>query len=158
MTEVSISPVVPHDVENRAESGNAAPGMARWLGLAAAPTFAIMALWNGLFSGEPNMLCIAMQGSSPMSGMTVMYLLMSAFHLSPWLKLISSRRSPAWSGVLSSESLTTQGFLLHSSAGTSGIATSGTRGRPQPVCAGIVASSAARFDIGKQPTTESSRR
>ncbi len=32
---------------------------------------------------------MAMQGSSPMSGMTVMYLLMSAFHVSPWLRLLS---------------------------------------------------------------------
>jgi hypothetical protein len=28
-----------------------------------------------------------------MSGMTVMYLLMSAFHAAPWLRLISNRRS-----------------------------------------------------------------
>jgi hypothetical protein len=91
MTEVLISPVVPRDVETCAGGGNAAPGMARWLGLAAAPTFAIMALWTTLFSGQPDMLCMAMQGSSPMSGMTVMYLLMSAFHSSPWLNLISKR-------------------------------------------------------------------
>src|SRR5262249_18357862 len=75
--------------------GHAAPGVARWLGLAAAPTFAIMALWTALFGGQPDMLCMAMQGSSPMSGMTLMYLLMSAFHSSPWLKLIASRRNGA---------------------------------------------------------------
>ena len=93
MTKVSNSPVVLHDVETRAGGGNAAPDVARWLGLAAAPTFAIMALWTGFFSGQPDMLCTAMQGSSPMSGMTVMYLLMSAFHTAPWLRLISSRRA-----------------------------------------------------------------
>ena len=93
MTKVSISPTVPHDVETRAGGGSAAPGMARCLGLAAAPTFAIMALWTGFFSGQPDMPCTAMQGSSPMSGMTVMYLLMSAFHAAPWLRLISSRRA-----------------------------------------------------------------
>ena len=93
MTKVSISPAVPHDVETCAGGGSTAPGMARWLGLAAAPTFAIMALWNGFFSGQPDMLCMAMQGSSPMNGMTVMYLLMSAFHAAPWLRLISSRRA-----------------------------------------------------------------
>jgi hypothetical protein len=32
-----------------------------------------------------------MQGTSPMSGMTMMYLLMSAFHAAPWLRLISCR-------------------------------------------------------------------
>jgi len=93
MTKLSMSPVVHHDVETCA--GSAATGAAGWLGLAAAPTFAMMALWNGFFSGQPDMLCMAMQGSSPMNGMTVMYLLMSAFHLSPWLKLISSRRNGA---------------------------------------------------------------
>jgi hypothetical protein len=88
-----MSPVVHHDVETRAGGGGAASGPASWLGLAAAPTFAAMALWTGLFSGQPDMLCMAMQGSSPMSGMAVMYLLMSAFHAAPWLRLISSRRN-----------------------------------------------------------------
>lgn len=63
---------------------------AGWLSLAAAPTFAIMALLTG-FSGEaaPAMLCA--HDASPLSGMTTMYLLMSGFHLTPWLKLISGR-------------------------------------------------------------------
>ena len=61
MAEVSISPVVAHDVETRAGGGNAAPDVARWLGLAAAPTFAIMALWTGTFGGYPEMLCMPMQ-------------------------------------------------------------------------------------------------
>ncbi len=95
MTDVSIFPVVPRDSAACAGDGNAAPGMARWLGLAAAPTFSAMALWTGFFNGHPDMLCMAMQGSSPMSGMTVMYLLMSAFHLPPWLELISGRRNGA---------------------------------------------------------------
>jgi len=93
MTDASMSPVVRHDVETRAGGGRAASGTAAWLGLAAAPTFAIMALWTGLFSAQPDMMCMAMQGSSPMSGMMVMYLLMSAFHTAPWLRLLSSRRS-----------------------------------------------------------------
>jgi hypothetical protein len=76
MSDVSMTPVVRHGVETCAGGGRAASGAAR-LGLAAAPTFAIMALWTGLFSGKPDMLCMAMQDSSPMSGMTLMYLLMS---------------------------------------------------------------------------------
>ena len=78
-------------IGRRAGGGHTAPGAAQWLGLAAAPTFAIMALWTGFFSGHPDMLCMAMQGTSPMSGMTMMYLLMSAFHAAPWLKLVSCR-------------------------------------------------------------------
>ncbi len=79
----------------RHESGNAAAlGAADWLCLAAAPTFAIMALLTGVLGGgPPDMLCSAGQGASPLSGMVPMYLLMSAFHLAPWLKLISRRRS-----------------------------------------------------------------
>ncbi|MGO9743101.1 MAG: hypothetical protein ACLPN5_16635 [Roseiarcus sp.] len=68
-----------------------APRVAHWLALAAAPTFASMALGTVLFSGRPDLVCGAMRGSSPMSAMTVMYLLMSAFHLAPWLRLFSRR-------------------------------------------------------------------
>jgi hypothetical protein len=75
--------------------GFAARG-ANWLCLAAAPTFAIMALLTALpGAGAPDMLCAAAQHASPLSGMAAMYWLMSAFHVAPWLKLISSRRSSA---------------------------------------------------------------
>jgi hypothetical protein len=64
------------------------------LSLAAAPTFAIMALLTSVHGGGmPDVLCSAAQGASPLSGMVPMYALMSAFHLAPWLKLISGRRS-----------------------------------------------------------------
>ena len=62
---------------------------ADFLYLAAAPTFATMALLTAVLgSGSGDALC----GASPLSGMILMYLLMSAFHLAPWLKLISARR------------------------------------------------------------------
>ena len=89
MTDVSISPFGRRNVDTCAGRGHAASGLASGLGLAAAPTFALMALWTAFFTGQPDMLCMAMQGSSPVSGMTVMYLLMSAFHAAPWLKFIS---------------------------------------------------------------------
>jgi hypothetical protein len=77
----------------RSESGSAAPrGAADWLCLAAAPTFAIMALLTGVGGGPADMLCSAAQQASPLSGMAPMYLLMSAFHSAPWLKLIARRR------------------------------------------------------------------
>ena len=81
----------------RAGSGNAAAlGAADRLCLAAAPTFAIMALLTGVLAdGPPDPLCSAAQDASPLSGMVPMYLLMSAFHSAPWLKLVSSRRSGA---------------------------------------------------------------
>ena len=81
------------DAKGDDEGGPAAFVIARWLGLAAAPTFAIMAMLTGVGGGAPDMLCSAGQGVSPLNGMAPMYLLMSAFHWGPWLKLISSRRS-----------------------------------------------------------------
>ncbi|HEU4987854.1 MAG TPA: hypothetical protein VFT89_12385 [Rhizobiaceae bacterium] len=65
-------------------------GAAHWLGLAAAPTFAIMALLTA-FAGSADMPCMALQDVSPINGMALMYLLMSAFHLPPWLKLVARR-------------------------------------------------------------------
>ena len=69
----------------------AAFGAADWLSLAAAPTFAVMALLTGVFGGQTDMLCAALQGTSPLNGMAAMYLLMCAFHLAPWLRLIGRR-------------------------------------------------------------------
>ncbi|MDA8363788.1 MAG: hypothetical protein M0Z84_08225 [Gammaproteobacteria bacterium] len=85
---------IPHIVRRApigegARSGAAAPAGARWLGLAAAPTFAIMALWTALSSAPSGMPDMEMRGSSALSGMTLMYLMMSVFHLSPWLTLIA---------------------------------------------------------------------
>jgi hypothetical protein len=81
--------------ELRAADGTAL-GAADWLCLAAAPTFATMALLTGLLGGgRPDLLCSAAQDASPLSGMVPMYLLMSAFHSTPWLKLISRRRRGA---------------------------------------------------------------
>jgi hypothetical protein len=74
----------------------AALGAAGWLGLAAAPTFAVMALLTCVPSGDADMMCSAGHGASPLSGMVPMYVLMSVFHSAPWLKLISrfeSRRA-----------------------------------------------------------------
>jgi hypothetical protein len=71
----------------------AAATLGHLLSLAAAPTFAVMALMTGALGGGPmDMLCSAGHGSL-LSGMVPMYLLMGVFHSAPWLKLISSRNS-----------------------------------------------------------------
>jgi hypothetical protein len=76
------------------ENGNAAATKAAdFLYLAAAPTFAIMALLTSVLGGgSPDALC-SVVNASPLSGMVPMYVLMSAFHSAPWLKLILGRRS-----------------------------------------------------------------
>ena len=75
--------------EGRARASQACGG-AGWLGLAASPTFALMA---GIAAnhGSAMALCSSGPGILPIDGMTTMYLLMSVFHLSPWLKLASGR-------------------------------------------------------------------
>jgi hypothetical protein len=68
-------------------------GAADWLGLAAAPTFAVMALLTGVMGGgQMAMICAA--SPSPLGGMAPMYLLMSGLHLGPWLKLIAHKSFP----------------------------------------------------------------
>ena len=58
------------------------------LSLAAAPTFAVMALLTGAFGGAASDVLCSTQGAFPLSGMVPMYILMSGFHLGPWLKLM----------------------------------------------------------------------
>ena len=81
-------------MQNQAASRDEGPNVcigriaANWLHLAAAPTFASMALLTGVLGGGPlEVLCSA----SPLSGMVPMYALMSAFHLAPWLRLLPHR-------------------------------------------------------------------
>lgn len=69
--------------------GNAA-AIADWLCLAAAPTFAVMALLTAV-TGGADRICSAMPDAGPLDGMVTMYLLMSAVHLPSWLRLVSGR-------------------------------------------------------------------
>lgn len=59
---------------------------ADWLSLAAAPTFALMAILTAVLGGDTH-------GAFSVAGMVPMYLLMSAFHSAHWLKPITGRRS-----------------------------------------------------------------
>jgi hypothetical protein len=73
----------------------AALSTADCLSLAAAPTFATMALLTPVLGGTPDLLCSAGPDAPLLSGMVPMYLLMSAFHSAPWLKLVSRQRGGA---------------------------------------------------------------
>lgn len=67
-------------------------GVANWPGLAAAPGFALMALLTGIPADEvPNGFCSVSHQGSLLEGMTLMYVLMSVFHLGPWLRLVLRR-------------------------------------------------------------------
>jgi hypothetical protein len=75
--------------------GNHGAGVAHvaadWLGLAAAPAFATMALITARLGGGAEPLCSA--HDSLMGGMVPMYLMMSAVHSAPWLRLIAGWRN-----------------------------------------------------------------
>ncbi len=60
------------------------------LGLAATPTFALMA-WISAGDSPGMTMCSAASAFVPINDMALMYVLMSLFHLSPWLKLLSAR-------------------------------------------------------------------
>ena len=62
-----------------------------WLALAASPTFGLMA-WIAANDASPVALCAS---ASSIGGMTTMYVLMSLFHVSPWLKLAFGARGRA---------------------------------------------------------------
>jgi hypothetical protein len=75
-----------------------------WLSFGAAPIFAFMAALTAVLGGgEHQMSCSAGSHTSALSGMVTMYVLMSAFHFAPWLKLISRRLSGAGAADVTQE-------------------------------------------------------
>lgn len=80
------------DAGGASHQNGAMSGAISKLGLAASPTFVLMALLTSALSGgSAEMLC-STADVSPLSGMSTMYLLMSAFHAGAWLKLIRAVR------------------------------------------------------------------
>ena len=65
-----------------------------WLGLAATPCFAAMAVVTAIQSGGPLPLCSGTADASVFGGMVPMYGLMAIFHLKPWIKLMAKNGTP----------------------------------------------------------------
>jgi hypothetical protein len=89
--------IAPFEAAGAGAGNGEAPalGAADGLSLVAMPAFALMALLTFVFdTGRPDMLCSSGTDGWPLGGMVPMYLLMSAFHAAPWLKLIAGRRQP----------------------------------------------------------------
>ena len=81
------------DVGSHERRGSRAAGL---LSLAASPAFALMALLTGLSGGGAMAMC-PMANASPLGwmpggGMALMYLLMSLFHATPWIRLMTRRK------------------------------------------------------------------
>jgi hypothetical protein len=88
--------------EKAASSPRATIDAAGWLGLAVAPTCALMAWISAV--GSPGMtMCSAASAFAPINDMALMYVLMSLFHLSPWMKLLSARSQPPTTPVTQTE-------------------------------------------------------
>ncbi len=64
--------------------------IARLLPFTASPALALMALVTGISeAGRTNIICLTTDDISYFNDMVAMYLLMSFFHLPPWLKALS---------------------------------------------------------------------
>jgi hypothetical protein len=63
-----------------------------WVGLAASPTLALMA-WVTANHAPFSAFCSSGANFPPICSMSAMYLLMSVFHLSPWLEIACGRPS-----------------------------------------------------------------
>lgn len=82
-----------HSGETMREGDNAlTKAVASFLHFAAAPTFAMMALLTCLLGGGPTDVLCSTAGVASLGGMVPMYLLMSAFHSAPWLRLVAGHR------------------------------------------------------------------
>ena len=80
--------------ESRAPRATTALRLADGLALAASPTFAGMGLLSALAGGDPAAMICSAGHLSALTGMATMYLLMSAFHIGPWLRLIAGPSRP----------------------------------------------------------------
>lgn len=69
------------------------PRTATVLSFGAAPAFALMAVLAGLPADAMPVTCLGGADAPFLGGMTWMYVLMSVFHLPPWLKLIAARQA-----------------------------------------------------------------
>jgi len=88
---MAVHPTHSHDGPYReGESTVAIIGLAKWLYLAATPTFAIMALLTALGGNPIEGLCSCGR-EGPLNGMVMMYALMTVFHSRPWLNLIAGK-------------------------------------------------------------------
>ena len=83
-----------NNLSNAAVRGDAAgTPAASLLSLAATPTFVVMTLWSAVAGGPVEMMCSSGGSALSLNGMAAMYALMSVFHVSPWLTLLSNWRN-----------------------------------------------------------------
>lgn len=91
MSGFCLSGLDRHASPRKAATINVVDGLA----LIASPIFAVMAVLTSMHGGSTaDMFCSAVH-MSPLSGMATMYVLMTAFHAGPWIRLVHKRRADA---------------------------------------------------------------
>lgn len=80
-----------HASPQKAAAINVADGLA----LAASPIFAAMAVLTSLHGDSPAEMFCSAEHISPLGGMATMYVLMSTFHATPWIRLVRTRFTDA---------------------------------------------------------------
>lgn len=89
---MSEAAIAEHACHTDHYNGGSLARVRHWIGLTAAPSFALMALLTaGLGGGPADILCSPAHGVSALAGMVPMYVLMSAFHSAPWWELLSKQ-------------------------------------------------------------------
>jgi len=83
MSEAGCGESAEHPARRNAVARKAANGLA----LAATPTFAVMAVLSGIPGDGHAHLHGTTGPASSLTGMVMMYVLMSVFHAAPWLSL-----------------------------------------------------------------------
>jgi hypothetical protein len=78
----------PPDIVRRAAAPGGRPTGSAWRPRRPSPLMALLTACPR--PGPVEMLCVRAHGS-PLGGMVPMYLLMSAFHAAPWLRLLGGR-------------------------------------------------------------------
>jgi hypothetical protein len=90
MTNIADMLMSSRDIDMEKTPKAGAESAIDWLRLSAAPAVAIMALLTGVFGGGQMPMADSTDASF-LTGMVPMYLLMSVFHATPWLKRVAGR-------------------------------------------------------------------
>jgi len=87
-----MSELCSNGIDGRVPTRNAAAvRITDGLGLMASPISATMAVLTSMPGGGPAEAFCSSVHASPLGGMTTMYLLMGAFHVAPWIRLVRTR-------------------------------------------------------------------
>lgn len=93
MKKISIGEWADDSGAQAANGRAIATMLTRWLPLAATPTFALMAVLTAILGNDvQSVICLGNSAGSLTHNMGIMYLLMSVFHVTPWIRWATDYR------------------------------------------------------------------